>query len=68
LRRGFVTLEEASAFLSEVRALRFHDPERVFIARERDGAVVSTAGDDGAIEPASSSSARRAVAMKLDAP
>jgi hypothetical protein len=63
LRRGFATLEEANAFLSEVRALRFHDPERVFIARERDGAVVSKAGDDGAIEPASSRPALHAVAM-----
>jgi hypothetical protein len=40
LRRGISTVEAAFAFANEVRALRFHDPEEVFVAREPDGVIV----------------------------
>jgi hypothetical protein len=65
LRRGFATLEEAHAFANEVRALRFHEPERVFIVREPDGAIVSAPQiDTAAPEPASSPDpTRHAVAI-----
>jgi hypothetical protein len=40
LRQGLRTLDEAFAYMSKARALRFHDPEAVFVVNESDGTIV----------------------------
>jgi hypothetical protein len=40
LRRGLPTLDDAVAFMREIRTIRFHNHKDVFIVREPDGATV----------------------------
>lgn len=43
LKRGFRTHDEAVAFLEQIRKLRFHDPDSLFILREPDDLPVPEA-------------------------
>lgn len=44
LRRRIPSLSAAIAFAGEIRRIRFHDPESVFVVRDRTGELVEEVG------------------------